>query len=468
MNARQRFWQILPLTSIGVGNSPYASPSAFAGNPLLIDLETLRAAGWLTCDDLSAATLPDDRVDFEKMAPCRMQCLEKAWRAFRRHATQAEQVDLEKFCAEQTLWLDDYALFTALLQHHGSESWVDWPAALAKRQDAAMEQARREHANSIDFWKFCQWCFRRQWLQLKAHANECGIDIIGDMPIFVAHNSADVWAHPELFELREDGHCRVIAGVPPDVFNADGQCWGNPLYRWDAHAREGYRWWVERFRTTLQLVNVVRIDHFRGFSTCWELPAEATTGRDGTWREAPGAAVFSAIVAELGSVPAIAEDPGVVIPEVDALRRQFSLPGMRMLQFAFNGEESTFLPHKHERDAVVYTGTHDNDTVCGWWAAAKPAEHEYAMRYLRIDAREIHWDLIHAASASVANTAIIPLQDVLGLGSEARMNTPGKQSGNWTWRFTADTLTAAHAQRLADVTALYERSNDADGGRKSR
>ncbi|MDB5801057.1 MAG: malQ [Rhodocyclales bacterium] len=465
--ADQQLWQVLPLTSIGSGNSPYASPSAFAVNPLLIDLQALEHCGWLEKDGGIEGAFPEDRVAFERVIPYRMRRLQMAWRGFESICTAAEQKEFSDFCTQQAFWINDYALFMSLHAHLETHSWLEWPAALARREPDALDEALAAHAEAVSFWKFCQWYGHRQWRGLKRYANERGVSIVGDMPIFVAHNSADVWTHPELFDLDEMGRSRAVAGVPPDVFSPDGQRWGNPLYHWDVHAATGFKWWIQRFAATLAQVDMVRIDHFAGFVCYWEVPAHQPTAREGRWRPAPGQALFEALTAALGPLPAIAEDLGAADPEVFVLRTRFGMPGMCILQFAFDGEESLFLPHAHHHDMVIYTGTHDNDTTCGWWDKTTEDAREFTCRYLGMDGSEIHWQLIRAASASVGKIAIHPLQDVLGLGTEARMNFPGHASGEWSWRVAAGQLMTSHAQRLAEVTRLYcrhkRRSSDVPG-----
>ena len=459
VSAGQTLWQILPLGGIGPGNSPYMSSSAFAGNVLLIDLQALQHAGWLDADDLlPGAGGRDHQLDFAVVVPWRMERLHRAAARFAASARLPERADFEAFCAHHAHWLDDYALFMALADAHGWQLWCDWHPALARREAGALAQARSHHAAAIAFWQFCQWCFFRQWESLKAYANGRGIRIVGDAPIFVAYQSADVWARQELFELDAQGRAQVVAGVPPDYFSANGQRWGNPLYRWDAHRDEGYAWWTERVRSTFALVDVVRIDHFRGFAGYWEIPASEPTAVVGRWMPGPGAALFQAITSVLGDLPIIAEDLGVITPEVDALRRQFNLPGMRVLQFAFGSDNhNTYLPHNYDANTVVYGGTHDNNTSIGWWADASEAERTHARDYLCADGQDIAWDLIRAACASVADTAIHPMQDVLGLGADCRMNLPGKGEGYWQWRFTWDQVRPEHAQRLRHLCGLYRR-----------
>ncbi len=458
--AHQRLWQILPLGGIGPGNSPYMSSSAFAGNVLLIDLAELQARGWLDAADLGpTAGLDKARVDFAQMWPFRMQRLAKAATAFEARATADERADLERFADAHAEWLPDYALFMTLAEANDWRDWCDWDPPLARREPSALAAARREHATRVAFWTFCQWCFYRQWARLKAHANGRGIEIVGDTPIFIAYQSADVWARPELFELDAQGRPTVVAGVPPDFFSATGQRWGNPLYRWSAHAADGFAWWVQRIRRTFELVDAVRIDHFRGFAAHWEIAASEPTAVNGRWVPAPGEALFKAVARALGPVPIIAEDLGIITPDVEALRRKFGYPGMRVLQFAFAGDaRDRYLPHHHEPDSVVYTGTHDNDTTAGWWGVASDHERAFARAYLATDGHDMPWSMIRAAFASVADTAIVPMQDVLALPSACRMNLPGKPSGYWEWRFHWDQVQAWHAERLAEMSRLYDRN----------
>jgi len=460
--ARQTLWQVLPLGGIGAGNSPYMGSSAFAGNVLLIDLAELASHGWLDASDLASRPGHDPRrVDFAAVMPWRMERLARAAERFRHHGSAEHRRALDDFCTEHRDWLDDYALFMALADSFGWRAWCDWPRGLGRRETAALEAARVEHGERIAFWKFAQWCFFRQWAALKKYANDRSVQIIGDAPIFLAYQSADVWARQGLFELDGAGRPTIVAGVPPDRFSATGQRWGNPLYRWSEHAHGGYAWWVQRIRRTFELVDLVRIDHFRGFAGYWEIPAGEPTAVHGRWVPGPGAALFKAITKALGPMPIIAEDLGVITPDVEALRKKFAFPGMRILHFAFGGDaRDRYLPHNHEPDSVVYTGSHDNDTTLGWWESASAHERDYARQYFATDGHDMPWTLIRAAMASVADTAIHPLQDVLGLGSEARMNLPGKNDGCWEWRFEWSQVQPWHGQRLADMCRLYGR----DGG----
>lgn len=457
--ARQKLWQILPLGGIGPGNSPYMSSSAFAGNVLLIDLADLHEQGWLDAEALQPGT-PFDALalDFTRVVPWRMERLRRAASGWSENASVTQREDYARFCASQAGWLEDYALFMSLADHFGWQDWADWPPVLASREPAALATAREVHAEAIAFWKFCQWRFFHQWKSLKAYANAQGVQIVGDAPIFIACQSAEVWARPELFELDENHRQTVVAGVPPDAFSETGQRWGNPLYRWSAHASEGYAWWISRVRAIFELVDIVRIDHFRGFAAHWEIPASEETAVKGHWVPGPGAALFDAITAALGPLRIIAEDLGVITPDVVALRQQFDFPGMRILQFAFGSDNANaYLPHRHTPDSVVYTGTHDNDTTPGWWHQISETERQHVRDYLAIDGNDIGWQFIRAACASVADLAIHPLQDVLGLGSDARMNFPGKPSGYWEWRFDWPQLQPRQHTLLASFCELYGR-----------
>ncbi|MBG6082797.1 4-alpha-glucanotransferase [Rubrivivax gelatinosus] len=459
-SAGQRLWQVLPLGGIGPGNSPYMSPSAFAGNVLLIDLGELQSQGWLDAADLEPAPgLFATHVDYGAVTSFRMERLARAAARFAASASEESRAAFDTFCESHRSWLDDYALFMALSEAHEGVDWCDWAPGLALRRAGALATAHRTHAERVAFWRFCQWSFFRQWAQLRAYAARKGVKIVGDAPIFIAHHSADVWARPELFELDPEGRPTVVAGVPPDFFSATGQRWGNPLYRWSAHAAEGYAWWIERLQRTFELVDIVRIDHFRGFAAHWEIPASEPTAVNGRWVPGPGAALFEAVQQALGTLPVLAEDLGVITPDVEALRRRFEFPGMLILQFAFGGDAANrYLPHHHEHDAVVYTGTHDNDTVAGWWAGASDTERHFARGYFGVDGHDMPWTLIRAACMSIADTAIHPLQDVLCLGGEHRMNRPGADGGCWRWRFQWNDVHPWHGRRLAEFCRLYGRT----------
>ncbi len=458
VSAGQQMWQILPLGGIGPGNSPYMSSSAFAGNVLLIDLDDLRAQGWLAADELLPH--PDfkaQRVDYGLVHQYRMTKLRIAASRFLADK-QHHHAEFTAFCSAEQSWLDDYALFMALAEKFAGQDWGHWKPRLARREKKTLLKATADLADEIEFWRFCQWCFFRQWWQLKQYANERGVRIIGDMPIFIAYQSAEVWVHQDLFELGDDHQPTVVAGVPPDYFSATGQRWGNPLYRWQAHEQEGYAWWIMRMRKMIELVDIVRIDHFRGFAGYWEIPASEQTAMNGRWVPGPGEKLYSAIQNALGSLPIIAEDLGVITPDVVALLEKFNLPGMRVLQFAFGGgADNPYLPHNFNNNTVVYGGTHDNDTAIGWLASASLRERAFTCKYLRTEGTEINWDLIHAASQSVADIAIHSFQDILGLGCEHRMNLPGKSEGYWEWRFTWEQVGSAHAEKLYEISALHGR-----------
>ncbi|MDX1946153.1 MAG: 4-alpha-glucanotransferase [Pirellulaceae bacterium] len=469
--ARQGIWQVLPLGPTGYGDSPYQCFSAFAGNPLLVDLRELAYLGWLTPADFHEA--PDfdaASVNFGRVVPWKLDRLRRAFARFRETATAEQMAEQATFRDANRLWLDDYALFMALKHEHYQVEWTRWPAELALREPAALGAARERLAAEIDYHVFGQWCFARQWTALRAHANARGVRIIGDLPIFVAHDSADVWAGRELFLLEANGWPRVVAGVPPDYFSATGQLWGNPLYDWARLAELGYEWWLQRLAQATRLFDYVRIDHFRGFVANWEIPREAPTAASGRWAPGPGAALFATATSRLGLIPLIAEDLGVITPQVESLRDEFAYPGMRILQFAFGTDPKApdYLPHNFIPGCAVYTGTHDNDTTVGWFHSAAgegttrtaeqiAAERQRVLRYLGTDGSEIHWDLIRLALSSVAKLAVFPMQDVLGLGSSARMNMPGTTAGNWQWRLPPTQFTLDHEARLAELSAAYER-----------
>jgi 4-alpha-glucanotransferase len=458
--ARQSLWQVLPLGPTGFGDSPYASPSAFAGNDLLIAPEPLLDQGLLTLAELEPlAALPTDHVAFSVLLPLKRQVLQTAFERGR----DASRARMDAFRATHRAWLDDFALFSALKEERGA-AWADWEPSLRAREPAALAAARERLADRIDFVVFCQLLFYEQWSALRAHAAALGIEIIGDIPIFIAHDSADVWSHQSLFKLDDQGQPLVVAGVPPDYFSATGQLWGNPLYDWEALAADGYSWWLTRFSHLLELVDLVRIDHFRGFEAAWEVPAGASTAVGGAWVSGPGADLFDVIGAALGGgqPPVMAEDLGHITSEVHDLLDATGFPGMKVLQFAFgDNARNPYLPHNYSNpNCVVYTGTHDNDTTRGWFDNASAAEREYVCRYLGTDGTSVARDLTRLALGSTANTAIVPLQDVLELGGEARMNKPGAPEGNWQWRVKSDQLDPARADCLAELTTTYGRSRN--------
>lgn len=457
---RQSLWQLLPLGPTGYGDSPYQSFSSFAGNPYLISLETLVADGLLDQAVLDQApTFPADQVDFGAIYYWKLPLLRRVAGDFAERATAAQKADFAEFCAAEAAWLDDFALFMALKDAHNGQPWNQWAMGLRSRQPAALAAAVNTHAAAIHGHKFNQWLFYRQWAQLKAYANDQGIQIIGDIPIFVAMDSADAWTNPTEFFLDEQFQPTVVAGVPPDYFSATGQLWGNPLYHWDKMKATGYAWWLRRIRAALRLYDIVRIDHFRGFAGYWEVPATETTAINGQWLKGPGRDFFETVARELGDLPIIAEDLGEITPDVIALRDGFGLPGMKILQFAFSTDASDkFLPHNYTSNFVVYTGTHDNDTTVGWYRhSATEHERDHFRRYLRTDGHEPAWSMIDVVFRSVAVMALAPLQDLLSLDSEARMNLPGRASGNWGWRFTPDQITEFIAARLRETTLLYGR-----------
>jgi 4-alpha-glucanotransferase len=459
--AGQSLWQVLPLGPTGYGNSPYQSLSAFAGNTLLIDPRQFVADDLLNAADVSAETLSADRVEFEEVRQFKDGLLVKAFAAFQNEPTPKLRSEFEQFCELSAWWLDDYALFRALKDAHDGRAWSDWDRELAERQPAALANARADLRDQIAAQKFFQFYFFRQWMALRDYCHARGVRIIGDLPIFVAHDSADVWAHREYFKLDDRGNPTVVAGVPPDYFSGTGQLWGNPLYDWNQLRADGFKWWIDRVRFAFSQFDLMRIDHFRGFAACWEIPAGHPTAQNGQWIPAPGRELFTALTAALGQMPIIAENLGVITPEVESLRTEFGFPGMRVLQFAFGSDPANLhLPHNYTRDVTVYTGTHDNDTTLGWFVGLDETdERDFCLKYLGGVAPEIHWDLIRAAQASVADTAIIPLQDVLGLGNEARMNLPASQSENWAWRFDAALLTDAVAGRLKQLTVVFGRQS---------
>jgi 4-alpha-glucanotransferase len=457
--ARQRMWQVLPLGPTGYGASPYALLSAFAGNPLLISPERLLEDDLLATADLEDAPLgPEDRVDYGAVVPWKERLLRASYARYERIASAALRAEFAAFCAAQADWLDEYALFMALKDKHDGAAWTRWTAPYARRDPDALTAARVELVDEIGLHRYTQFLFYRQWAALRKEARKRGVSIIGDLAIFVAHDSADVWANQRYFKLDQRGEPLVVAGVPPDYFSPTGQRWGNPIYRWDALAADGYAWWIARAGHALELADIVRLDHFRGFEAYWEIPGDKPTAEGGRWVEGPGAELFVAIQNALGETPFIAEDLGVITPAVDALRERFGFPGMRVMQFGFDaGAKSQHLPHHASANSALYTGTHDNDTSAGWFATLKASRRAYTLRYLNTNATHVPIAMIRAAQASVARLVIAPLQDVLGLGSEARMNFPSHTDGNWEWRCPERLLTNEVADQLAQFATLYDR-----------
>lgn len=458
----QSLWQVLPLGPTGYGDSPYQCFSAFAGNPLLVSLDQLIQYGLLSYDEVAEAAknfyLAVDTVHYGEIIGFKLPLLRRSYERLREGGAPELAAALARFSADQKEWLDDYALFMALKDAHGGQPWNTWEPELRSRKPAAIKQIREEHAATIEVHKYLQFLFFHQWLPLKAYANEHGISIIGDTPIFVAYDSADVWANPELFFLDKAGSPTVVAGVPPDYFSATGQRWGNPLYRWDQMAKNNYDWWVSRLRAAFTQVDILRLDHFRGFAAYWEVPASQETAINGRWVKGPGPALFTRLEQELGALPIIAEDLGLITPDVHAMREQFDLPGMIVLQFAFSGEpENTYLPHNHIRNSVVYTGTHDNNTTVGWFNSISEGERENVRAYLGHHVNDIAWDLMRVAMMSVADIAVTPFQDVLRLSGDARMNTPGLLGQNWAWRFRIEAMNGNVAGGLKFLTRIYDR-----------
>jgi 4-alpha-glucanotransferase len=452
------YWQVMPLGPTGYGDSPYASSSAFAGNPMLISLDWLTGEGLLRPEDVGHLHgLPADAVDFGALIPAKRDAL---WSAFERWTDEdgPESEEFVFFQREEAAWLEDFCLFVAIKESYGGASWSEWEPGLRLRDDSALEEARTRLKRAVLFHAFTQFQFRRQWRRLKAYANERGIRIIGDIPIFVAFDSADVWTNRELFELNPEGHATVISGVPPDYFSADGQLWGNPVFDWRKNRETGFAWWIERTRGTLDLVDIIRIDHFRGFAASWSVPAGSETAAGGFWTRGPGKDVFDAIREELGEIEIIVEDLGLITPDVTELRDTLGYPGMKVLHFAFDGDPcNMYLPHTYESNCVVYSGTHDNDTTIGWFNNLDDETRQQIQAYLGRDGADIAWDLMRLAFSSVADLAIVPLQDVLRLGTDARMNRPGRPMGNWSWRFRDDATTEGLADGVRQFAELYGR-----------
>lgn len=455
-------WQILPLGPTGYGDSPYQSFSAFAGNPYLISPQTLLEEGLLHTDDIvDMPNFPSDKVDFGAVIPWKTGLLDRAFIQFQGSPSPELRSDLEIFREKHSFWLEDFTLFMALKEAYGGGSWVNWPQPLLARESHALRSAQQEYEVALQRQEFRQFIFYKQWELLRRHANEENISIIGDIPIFVAHDSAEVWAKSELYYLNDKGNLTVVAGVPPDYFTETGQLWGNPLYRWEVHKADGYNWWLQRLKTVLEQVDIIRLDHFRGFAGYWEVPYGEKTAENGRWVPGPGQDFFSVVEKSLGPLPIIAEDLGVITPDVVEMRERFDLPGMRILQFAFTGDpEEPFLPHNHDVNSVVYTGTHDNDTSKGWYKRVPESERSFYRRYLGRDGSEVAWDLIRAAWGSVAMFALAPMQDFLNLGNEARMNYPGNPSGNWSWRMPESAMNESNQTRIKELNFLFDRDKN--------
>ena len=468
----QSWWQMLPIVPPGMGDSPYNSISAFAGNPLLLSLQRLSREGYLPREYLSAPRFAEERADFAAVGRFKLPRLQKAFERFEEQSGFSANPEFQSFRAHNAAWLEDYALFSALRQAHAGAPWTRWEADLRERRPRALEKARRALYGQVRFQLFLQYQFFRQWRALRKQCHSLGIGIIGDIPIFVSHDSADVWSHPELFWLDKRGRPLKVAGVPPDYFSKTGQLWGNPLYRWDVMGRRGFDWWISRFRSAFEDFDAVRLDHFIGFHNYWEIPADSPTAERGRWVLAPGKDLFAQVEKKLGPLQFIAEDLGVMTPSVNALRDRFDFPGLKVLQMGFgtDADADGYKPHNYRRHCVVYTGTHDNDTTRGWFNDKSSLtstrsredirkERAAVLRYLGTDGKDIHWDMIRLALMSVADTAIIPAQDLLGLGSSARMNLPGTAQGNWGWRLKDGAFSGKIRQRWASLTKTYGRAS---------
>jgi len=457
-----KLWQVLPLGPTGYGDSPYQCFSAFAGNPYLISFDALLEDGLLMKEDV--AGLPDfnaSRVDFGLLIPWKLDLLQKAFSHFQSASDQLRE-EFDSFCAENTSWLDDFALFMSIKEAKGGGAWNEWDVSLRKREKSTMGKARKRYSESIQRQSFYQFLFFRQWNKLRSYANEQDVKIIGDIPIFIAYDSADAWSNAELFFLDENSLPTVVAGVPPDYFSTTGQLWGNPLYRWDVHKRTGYAWWLERLRAILNMVDIVRVDHFRGFAGYWEIPFGEATAETGRWVTGPGSDFFKAMNDGLlnnsdSELPIIAEDLGVITSDVVELRDEFNLPGMKILQFGFSGADNPFLPHNYVANCVAYTGTHDNDTARGWLETAPQRERDFAFRYLNTEPKRFVWDLIRGVWSSVAVYSITTMQDLLNLDTSARMNFPSKLGGNWEWRMQEQDMNEELARSLHELNTLFLR-----------
>lgn len=458
-SARQSVWQVLPLSPLGMGNSPYSSSSAFAGNPLLVSLERLAERGWLERSRLNSLPDHDRDIDYEEVRAHKLPLLRAAADNFVGRAGNHERARFDAFCRDNAWWLDGFVLFDVLKHHHNGESWNRWPRELAHREPQALDRVRQEFANELQRDRAIQFAFFEQWNALRHEARSRGVRIMGDVAIFVNYDSADVWEHPDIFRLDGERNPEVVAGVPPDAFSSTGQYWGNPLYRWEVLRERGYSWWIDRMRWALSCCDLIRLDHFRGFESYWEIPAHEKTAVNGRWVKGPADDLFRRLKEALGDLPFVAEDLGMITPEVHAFRQRINVPGMRVLQFGFGDPGAhIYLPQSYDRNTVVYTGTHDNDTTLGWFKKSA-AEHERraAEAYCGRSDDGMHWAFIRAAINSVAALAIFPLQDVLGLDGACRMNTPSRADGNWTWRYRHDALRPDLAQKLAALVELSDR-----------
>jgi 4-alpha-glucanotransferase len=460
-SAGQTLWQIFPLGPTGFGDSPYQCFSAFAGNPLLISPDELKKENLLSSNDLKSIPFFDShKIDFGRVINYKTNLLQKSFTNFKKNGEDLSG-SFEKFCRDNSFWLDDYSLFMAVKEYHGGILWREWDKTIAFRKAGSIEKWKGKLQDKIKYQKFIQFMFFKQWFKLKKYANENNIQVIGDLPIFIAYDSADLWANRNLFTINEDGTLNTVAGVPPDYFSPTGQLWGNPLYKWDEMEKNNFFWWQKRFAQMFKLVDIVRVDHFRGFEAYYEIPGDAPTAETGKWVKAPGDNLFAVIKEKFGDIPIIAEDLGVITDEVKKLRDKYEFPGMKILQFAFgkNGDKN-FLPHNYIKNCVVYSGSHDNDTTRGFFENEKKTGsdiYEWAQKYLNYYGNDIRFAVILAAYSSVANTVIIPMQDILNLNSEGRMNFPGRAFGNWTWRFTWDQISEAIPNTYKELAEIYER-----------
>ncbi len=461
--SRQRVWQILPLnpTDLAFDNSPYHSYSAFAFNPLFISPDLLAEESLLDRRDLKGLPeFPDERVDFRSVRQFKRKTLHSAYENFKKNGNME---DFEKFCIENASWLDDYSLFTVLKSRFGTQSWSEWPPEIRNRESEALNTVQKELQEELRKAKFLQYVFDKQWKRLKGYCNQKGVLIFGDLPIYVVYDSADLWLYPELFKLDSRRKPYVVAGVPPDYFSKTGQLWGNPLYRWDVLKRTRYDWWIRRMEHNLRLFDWVRLDHFRGFVGYWEVPAKERTAINGKWMQAPAMDFFRELKRRFRALPVVAEDLGIITPDVKEVMERFNFPGMKILLFAFGEDnpEHPYLPHTYKKNCLVYTGTHDNNTVKGWFKSeATPEDRKRLFRYLgkTVSEKDVHWEFIELGMMSAANTFIVPIQDVLGLGEEARMNKPATRRGNWCWRLLSERLTLSLAEKLAEMTETYGRT----------
>lgn len=460
----QTIWQVLPLGPTGFGNSPYASYSAFAGNHFLISPDILIEKGLLTEEETRKAYLPSTlKTDYENSYRLKGELLKKASERFYNSINPEKEQKLQNFVEENRFWLDDYTLFIACSKANNRETWNSWPAGLAQRKPKAIKKFKKEHSGEIKYQTWLQFEFFNQWYAIKSYANKKGIRVVGDIPIFVDHNSADVWGNPSYFEVDSRGNRVLVAGVPPDYFSETGQLWGNPLYKWKELEKDNFSWWIERFRQMFDLYDAIRVDHFRGFDEYWQVSAKEKTAVNGKWVKAPGKNLFKTIKKELGELPIIAEDLGVMTSTVEDLRDSFNFPGMKILQFAFNSDSAnSFLPHNYVQNSVVYTGTHDNDTSLGWYHSAPDIEKHRAREYTRSDGSQIHWELIRLGMLSVADQAIFPLQDFMNLGSDHRTNTPGTVKSNWQWRYSNEMLKQVDRNKIRYLAELSNRLNNPD------